>query len=340
MKAAVYKGNQTLSVEDIPIKDLESDEILVKIKYSAICGSDVHAFLYDMVDIGHVMGHEYSGVVQEVGSSVNLFKKGDRIAGGGGTPPPGHENPMRIRDQFNFIHDGIYRDVTRTRGFAEYSILKEWEPIKLTDQISDLQGALIEPCAVAVRAVRISNQKLGDNVLVLGAGPIGLLCLQVAKAAGASKVVVSEPSSVRREAALSLGADVVIDSSDPDISQTIISATDNAGPDVVFECAAAPSTLDLALDVVRRDGNVTLVALAWRDVPLVPVKWAAKEISMLTTFGTEAKDWKIASELISKGDINLDPMLSKTDLINLDDIQEAFESLIKPNELNTIIKIF
>ena len=177
-------------------------------------------------------------------------------------------------------------------------------------------------------------------MLVLGAGPIGLLCLQVAKAAGASKVVVSEPSSVRREAALSLGADVVIDSSDPDISKTIISATDNAGPDVVFECAAAPSTLDLALDVVRRDGNVTLVALAWRDVPIVPVKWAAKEISMLTTFGTEAKDWKIASELISKGDINLDPMLSKTDLINLDDIQEAFESLIKPNELNTIIKIY
>ena len=340
MKAAVYKGNQTLVIEDIPVADLKHDEILVKIKYSAICGSDVHAFLYDLIDVGHVPGHEYSGVVELVGSSIKRFKKGDRVAGGGGTPPPGYENPMRIRDQFNFIHDGIYRDVTRTRGFAEYSILKEWEPIKLTDQISDLQGALIEPCAVAVRAVRVSNQKLGDNVLVLGAGPIGLLCLQVAKAAGASKVVVSEPSSVRREAALSLGADVVIDSSDPDISQTIISATDNAGPDVVFECAAAPSTLDLALDVVRRDGNVTLVALAWRDVPIVPVKWAAKEISMLTTFGTEAKDWKIASELISKGDINLDPMLSKTDLINLDDIQEAFESLIKPNELNTIIKIY
>ena len=339
MKAAVYKGNQTLSVEDIPIRDLEPDEILVKIKYSAICGSDVHAFLYDMVDIGHVMGHEYSGVVKEVGSSVNLFKKGDRIAGGGGTPPPGQENPIRIKDQFNFINEGIYKNTKRTNGFAEYTILKEWQPIKLSDEITDLQGALIEPCAVVVRAVRLSNQKLGDNVLVLGAGPIGLLCLQVAKAAGASKIVVSEPSSIRREAALALGADVVIDALNPNINQMIVSAMDNVGPDIVFECAAASPTLDLALNVVRKKGSVMLVALAWVDIPLLPVKWAAKEVTMSTTFGTESQDWKIAAELISKGKINLDPMLSNTDFIKLDDIQKAFESLIKPSELNTIIKI-
>ena len=198
---------------------------------------------------------------------------------------------------------------------------------------------MAEPCAIVTRAVRLSNQKLGDTVAVLGAGPIGLLCLQAAKAAGATKVIVSEPSEARRSVALELGADAVVDPTSQDPVKAIIELTDGAGPHVVYECAAAKPTLHDALDMVRRKGNVMLVALAWEDVPLLPVDWAGKEIQLNTTFASEPYDFKVAVDLIASKKFVLEPLLSDTDTIELKDIQEAFESLIKPsNQIQMVIK--
>ena len=119
MKAAVYKGKQKFSVEDLPLRELEKDEVLIKIRYSAICGTDIHAFQYDLISVGHVPGHEYSGTVEQVGSSVKLLKVGDRVTGGGGTPPPGLGSPARNLNQFNFKEDGVYTDIKKTRGLAD-----------------------------------------------------------------------------------------------------------------------------------------------------------------------------------------------------------------------------
>ena len=119
MRAAVYKGPQKFVIEDIPIRDLEPDEVLVKIKYSAICGTDVHAYQYDLISVGHVPGHEYSGVVERIGSSVKLLEKGDRVTGGGGIPPIELTTIPRKLNQFNFRDQGVYNDIHRTRGFAE-----------------------------------------------------------------------------------------------------------------------------------------------------------------------------------------------------------------------------
>ena len=338
MKAAVYKGKQKFSVEDLPLRELENDEVLIKIRYSAICGTDIHAFQYDLISVGHVPGHEYSGTVEQVGSSVKLLKVGDRVTGGGGTPPPGFGSPARNLNQFNFKEDGVYTDIKKTRGLAEYTISREWEPLKISDKISHLQSAMLEPCSTAVRAVRLSNIKIGDNVLVIGAGHIGMLCIQAAKAAGASKIVVSEPSLRRREVAKSLGADVVIDSSDPDISQTIISSTDNIGPDVVFECAAALPTLDLAFDVVRKKGNIMLVALSWEAVPLVPIKWVTKEPVMALTYAGEPRDWQISASLMAEGKIDCSKILEDTEFIKLENIQEAFDNALKPGGFQAIVE--
>ena len=123
--------------------------------------------------------------------------------------------------------------------------------------------------------MRLSQLKLGDAVAVLGAGPIGLLCIQVARAAGASKVVVSEPAPARAEAARGLGADAVIDPTERDAAERIVELTDGLGPDVVFECAASRSTLDQALDMARRGGQVVLVAIAWEPTAVLPANWIA-----------------------------------------------------------------
>lgn len=329
MKAAVYQGNQQLTVEDLAIPEPGPGEILVKVGYSAICGTDVHAFLYDIAPPGSVMGHEFSGVVESVGPGVNQWQEGDRVVGGGGTPPPGQEAPLRRQEQFNYRLEGF--SSTRKRGYAEYTLLNEWEPIRIPDKVSDLQACLTEPCAVVVRAVRLSKQRLGDTVVVLGAGPIGLLCMQAAKAAGARKVIVSEPSDTRREVALSLGADVVIDPRKGGSVEAMIQSADGAGPHVVYECAAAKSTLHDAFNMVRKQGSVMLVALAWEEIPLLPVDWAGKEVTFNTTFGSEDYDWQVAMHLISTGQVSLDPLMSEADIIEVEDIQKAFEDLCKPS---------
>ena len=338
MKAAVYQGSQQLIIEDIPIPEPGPGEILVKVGYSAICGTDVHAFLYDIAPPGAVMGHEFSGSVVAIGSGVNRWKIGDRLVGGGGNPPPGMEAPLRRQQQYNYRLEGFADD--RKRGYAEYTILTEWAPSPIPENVTDLQATLVEPCAVVVRAVRLSRMMLGDTVAVLGAGPIGVLCMQAAQAAGARKVIVSEPSEARRNVALSLGADAVVDPTKEDPVEAIISLTDDSGPHVVYECAAAKPTLQTAFDVVRKQGNVMLVALAWEEVPLLPVDWAGKEVNFNTTFGSEAYDWTIAMDLISQGKVNVDPLILDADIIDIEDIQQAFEALCQPStQVQMVVKL-
>ena len=330
MKAAIYQGEGRMAVEDIPIPDPLPEEILIKVKYSAICGTDVHAFLYDIAPPGSVLGHEFSGVVSAMGKDVKGWAIGDRVIGGGGEPPSGFEQPLRKQEQYNYRLEGFTN--TRKRGYAEYTVLNHWEPLEIPGNVTDLEACLTEPCSVAVRAIRLSNQRLGDTVVVLGAGPIGLLCLQAAKAAGAGNIIVSEPSETRRRVASELGADAVINPLREDVYASVMSLTESVGPDVVYECAAAQPTLDDALNMVRKKGNVMLVALAWENIPLLPVDWAGKEVELKTTFGGEHQDWQIALNLISSGKINLNPLTSETYFVDIEEIEETFRALASPSD--------
>ena len=337
MRAAVYKGNQKLVVEEVPTPAPGPGQVVVKVNYCAICGTDVHAFLYDIAPAGTVMGHEYSGIIDTVGSGVTRWKVGDRVVGGGGTAPPGSEPAQRTDPRFNYRTMGFAGG--RLRAYAEYVLMEEWEPIVLPDGVSDEAAALCEPCAVTVRAVRLSQMKLGDSVAVLGAGPIGLFCLQVAKAAGASAVYVSEPVAARAEAARRLGADAVVDPATDGALEQLVALSGGKGPDVVFECAAAKGTLDDAFNLVRRHGEVVLIALAWEPTAVLPVDWAAREVKFQASFGTAPVDWRIALDLIQSGRVQMAPMLSEAGFIPLDGIQEAFEALVKPsNQVQMVVR--
>ena len=337
MKAAVYKGAQRFEIEEIPTPSPGPGQILMRVRYCAICGTDVHAFLYDIAPPGTVMGHEYCGTVAAVGPQVTGWKEGDRVVGGGGTPPSGQEPARNAEARYNYRTMGFTSG--RVMAYAEYILLDEWQPVPMPDGVSDEAGALCEPCAITVHATRLSQLRLGDSVAILGAGPIGLLCLQVVKAAGAGQVFVSEPAPARRQAALELGGDAVIDPTSDDAVSEIVSLTGGVGPDVVFECAAARSTLDDALTLVRRGGQVMLVALAWEPTPLLPVDWAAREVKLQTSFGSTPDDWRIALDLIESGKVRMEPMLSETDYVSLEGIQEAFEALVKPtSQLQMVVK--
>ena len=339
MRAAVYKGGQQFSVEDLPDPTPGPGQVVIDVNYCAICGTDVHHFLYDIAPPGSVMGHEYSGVVSSVGQGVTRWAVGDRVVGGGGEPPPGGTaSPLR-RERTNYRLDSASAPVTRVRAYAEKVLMEEWEPVPVPEGVSDEAAAMCEPCAVTVHAVRLSQLKIGDSVVVLGAGPIGLLCMQVARAAGASKVIVSEPAPARAEAARRLGADAVINPLEEDAEARVVELTGGTGPDVVFECAAAKGTLDQALNMVRRNGQVVLVAIVWEQTPLLPPDWMAREISLKTSFGSQPEDWRIALDLIKSGRVTMDPLVSEASFVPLSEIQGAFEALCNPtNEVQMVVR--
>ena len=337
MRAAVYKGNQRLEVEEIPTPIPGPGEVLLKIKYCAICGTDVHAFLYDIPPSGTVMGHEFCGTIAAVGPGVTRWKEGDRVIGDGGAPPPGVHRAVRVEPRFNYRTMGFAS--MRQRGYAEYTLQEEWAPRSIPDGVSDEAAALCEPCSVAVRAVRRSGLSVGDSVGIIGAGPIGMFCLQVAKAAGAGPVFVSEMAPARIEAAGRLGADEVINAAEEDTVSRMVELTGGHGPDVVLDCAGIGSTLDQALDMVRRGGQVTLVAVPWEPMPLLPVDWMSREVSLVTTWGGDPLDWETALDLIAAGKVTMEPLLSKTSFVPMDDIQTAFEALTSPStQLQMVVK--
>ena len=200
------------------------------------------------------------------------------------------------------------------------------------DDVTDEQAALTEPCAVTVHAVRLSDIKLGDAVVVLGAGPIGLLCMQTARAAGATTVIVSEPAPGRAEAARNLGADAVLNPLDGDLEAQVLELTGGAGPQVVFE--------EQALDLCARGGQVVMLAIAWEPTPVQPPNWMAREVRMQSSFGTLPEDWRIALELMRKGLVSVDHMLTSTNFVPLEGIQGAFEALCRPtSELQMVVAL-
>ena len=337
MKAAVYRGERRLVVEEIPTPSPGPGQVLVRVRYCAICGTDVHAYMYDAPPPGTVMGHEYCGTIAAVGAGVTRWSEGDRVVGGGGMAPAG-SLPSFKGARFNYRTMGF--DAKPVRAYAEYVLMEEWEPLGVPDGVSDEDAALCEPLAVAVHAVRRSALRLGDSVAVLGGGPIGLFTAQAARAAGASRVILSEPAPARARAALELGADAVVDPTSGDAVEEVLAHTNGLGPDVVFDCAGAPPTLDQAMNMVRREGQVMLVALAWEPTPLLPVDWIAREISLATTFSSSSEDWLIAFDLLGSGRARTGPMLSESSFIPLDDIQQAFDDLMQPTtQLQMIVSI-
>ena len=335
MRAAVYRGGQRFEIEEMADPTAGPGQVVVDVDFCAICGTDVHAFMYDIAPPGTVMGHEYSGTISQVGPGVTRWQAGDKVVGGGGAPPPGG-GPSR-GPRYNYRTQGY--ESGDVRAYAEKVVLEEWQPIPLPQGVSELEAAMCEPCAVAVHAVRLSQLKLGDSVAVLGAGPIGLLCAQVARAAGASKVIVSEPAPARAEAARKLGVDAVIDPTSEDVAARMVELTDGIGPDVVFECAAARGTLDDALDMVKRGGQVMLVAIAWEPTGVLPPNWMAREVSLQASFGAQPEDWRIALELIRAGKVSMEPLVSEASFLPLDGIQEAFEALCNPsNQVQMVVR--
>ncbi len=342
MKAAVWRQTGRFDIEEVPVPAPAPDEVVLKLEYCGVCGTDIHrAWTHGEMTPGVVIGHEYLGRVAAVGSAVSAWNAGDRVtcASGiqetGAAAAAGSVKPRRFTPKMvartgapGSVHQG---------GFAEYKRIPSANIIGVPDCIDDLTATLIEPCAIAVHAVERAEITAGERVGILGLGPIGLLVAQVAKAAGALEVYGVEPSPLRRSVAKEIGVSEVYDPRETDALEALVSATDG-GPDVVFDCAAAPTSLDDALTVVRAHGRVVLVGISWDRVTVTPIEWLGRNVEMRTMYAYSRAHCEAAIRLIAGGAIHSAAMVRPEWVFPLDGIHEAFERSYRAELVKAVIR--
>jgi (R,R)-butanediol dehydrogenase / meso-butanediol dehydrogenase / diacetyl reductase len=322
MKAARWHGRGDVRIEDVPRPAPAAHELLLRVSWCGICGTDVEEYLSGPiivpVDVPNgltgrtaplTLGHEFVGTVAAVGRDVDGFEVGERVA-----PEVvlfcGHCFYCRRHDYAlcqNWAALGLMAD----GGLAEYAVVPAFSCARLPGVLSDAEGALVEPVEVAVRAVRKSELRLGDSVAVIGGGTIGLLTLQVARAAGASATYLVEPRHNRRQLASTLGATASFSPNQPGWQQELREACNAVGPDVVFECAGAMETPDLALHVARKGGRIVLVGIHPERVPFSTLELIVGEKHVVGSVQHHYdEDLPSAVQLLAEGKVRVGPLIS------------------------------
>lgn len=333
MKAAILTGKQQIAISDIPKPVPAQAEVLIKVEYCGICGSDVHAYETLMFPIGTILGHEFAGVIAEVGPGVTKNQVGDRVV----VRPPGicdcewclkGELALCIRHFENTVGLKI------PGGFEEYVVVKDYQVIKLPDMISFQQAAQFEPLAVALHAVNNSGLRVGDTVVVFGAGPIGLLTLRGAKLAGAGKLYVIDKSPVRLAMAKKFGADCVLDPDEVDIVKAVLDSEPH-GVNTIFECVGKEVTLDASLNIVRKGGQIVMLGASAQPVMIDQLKWLQKGVTIRASMGYFVEDFAAAIKATSRGMYDLDSLV--TEVISLDDLEEGIMRLRNPDQVLKIL---
>jgi (R,R)-butanediol dehydrogenase/meso-butanediol dehydrogenase/diacetyl reductase len=339
MKAAVWHGRRDIRIEPFPDPGPPArDEVRIQVAWCGICGTDLEEYLHGPLFIPAekpnpltgrtapmVLGHEFVGVVTEVGSAIADLKPGDHVA---------VDTLLHCGDCYYCRRHMVHlceklaiMGLSTDGGLAEFVNAPRYMCFKYPDTLEDAHAALAEPTSVAVRAVRRSRLAAGETVVIVGAGTVGLLTLEVAKAMGAERIMVLEPAENRRRIAAQLGAVAVIDPNADDPVLAIHALTGGLGADVVFECAGTVKTMELSPLLARKGGRVVMVGLhkAPVNLQLFPIVTGEQEI--IGSFShVYDEDFGLAVELLSSGKITAEPLI--TARIKMDDlVRQGLEEL-------------
>jgi L-iditol 2-dehydrogenase len=314
MKALLLSEYKHLSIADLPAPTAGAGEVLIRVAACGICGSDVHG--YDGSSGRRippiVMGHEAAGVVATVGDSVRGYRAGDRVT---------FDSTVYCgvcefcqRGEVNLCNDrqvvGVSCDDYRRAGaFAEYVTVPERILYRLPENLSFADAAMLEAVSVAIHAVRVAEVAGGETALVIGAGMIGLLILQAARASGCSRIFVTDVDATRLELARSLGADAVIDSSGESLTSRIEQLSNGRGVDVTFEAVGRPETVAAAIDCTRKGGTVALVGNISPEVAIPLQKVVTRQIRLQGSCAS-AGEYPQAMEWIAAGRIKVAPLIT------------------------------
>ncbi len=318
MKTLEYSGNCSIHLGEKPVPEPASDQVRIKVSYAGICGTDMHIAdgQHPRAKGGLVMGHEFSGTIDKAGVDTD-FSVGERVVV---EPLISCGSCYSCRSGYPHVCQnlGLY-GIDADGAFAEYVVIASDKVYRLPDSIQMVHGALVEPMAVGVHAIRLSNLKSLDTVLVIGGGPIGLFVAIAAKQAGAD-VFISEINPFRNTLLKRLGFKTFDTNSEPSVRDEI---TDGKGFDVVFDAAGGPETLKIANVNVRVKGQVVMVAIPTQDraVSYVPISF--KEISLIGVRVYEYYDFHRAIHMLENLDMDLSLLYQ---VYPLESYEEAFAS--------------
>lgn len=343
MKVAVMTatGKMDYTERDIPVP--KDDEVLVKLEYVGICGSDLH--YYESGAIGDfivkppfVLGHEPGGTVVEAGKNVKHLKVGDRVALEPGRTC-GHCEFYKT-GRYNLCPDVVFFATPPVDGvFQEYVAHEAGLCFKLPDNVSTLEGALIEPLAVGFHAANQGGAHAGQTAVVTGSGCIGLVSMMALKAMGVSKVYVADIMQKRLDKAMELGADGVINSSETDAVQRVRELTGGAGCDLVIETAGTEITTRQAIAMTKKGAAIVLVGYSKTGELTLPVSMALdKELTIKTIFRYR-HIYPMAIDAVASGRVNLKGLA--THIFDFDDMQSAMDQSVsdKANVVKAVVKI-
>lgn len=332
MRVSVLNGVQNLTIEDRPLPNVQPDEVLVKVAAVGVCGSDVHYYRHGkigdfVVDGPLVLGHELSGKIVAVGSDVDAARIGERVAV---EPQRPCKNCRECRaGRYNLCPNmEFYATPPIDGAFAGYVTIQADFAHAIPDNLSDEAAALLEPLSVAITTMRKAGIEPGSSILIAGAGPIGIICIQAAKAFGASEIIVSDLVAERRERALSYGATRVIDPVAEDV------ATLGLDVNAFVDASGSPRAVDAGIRAVRPAGTVVLVGLGNPEMTLPVEQIQNLEITVTGIF-RYTNTWPAAIHMVSSGVVDLDSLV--TGKFDLDHVAEALNSDQNPDSLKSIV---
>lgn len=336
-KESGYGNMELVEIEEPTIND---DQVKIKVAYSGICGSDIHSYKGEYKNIRPpvVLGHEFSGVVVEVGKNVTGIKVGDKVTS---------ETTYYICGTCDYCRSLDYNLCPNRKGlgtqvngsFAEYVVARKESVHVLPDNVDLLSASLTEPLACAAHAVlEKTNVELGDVVLIFGPGPIGLLTAQIVKARGGYVILAGLTKDEERlKVAQELGIDRTVNIEKENLEEVVKSITNGYGVDKVFECSGAVKALNSGISLIRKKGTIVQVGIFAKSFNEVDLeKIIQKEICYIGCRSQKPSSWKLALYLLQTGKVNTKAIIS--DIFELKDWAKGFEKVMNGEGLKVVLK--
>lgn len=327
-RAAILYKAYDLRLEEVPIPEFNDDEVLIQLKASGICGSDVHYYKEGrvgdyIVENPMILGHESAGEIVEVGKNVKNFKPGDRVAIEPGVPC--FKCRYCKEGKYNLCPDIFFFATPPDDGsFVDYVKFTSDFLFKLPDNMSYEEGAMLEPFSVGLFAVHKAQQEPGATVLVLGAGTIGLMTIQAAAVAGAGKIIAVDIKQENLELAKKLGATDVINAGKEDVLQKAPELCDDREIDVIYDAVGIGRTVRQGIELIKKGGTVVWIGLSNEEEAFSIGKIVFKEINIKGMF-RYANMYQKAINLVEKGLVDLKSMITKR--ISFEEIPETMKAI-------------
>ena len=333
MRASILHPDLSITTDERPVPELAPDEVLVQVGAVGVCGSDVHYYKHGrigdfVVDADIILGHELGGRIVAVGDAVDDARIGERVA----------VEPQRSCRVCEFCKSGrynlcpdmeFYATPPIDGGVCEYAVIQADFAHPIPDEVSDAAAAMLEPLSVGIAAARKADLKPGQSVFIAGAGPIGIIQCQVARAFGAARIIVSDPAAPRRELALKHGATQVVDPMTTDV------AAAGYEVDAFIDAAGVAPAVVSGMHTVKPGGSVVLVGMGADEIAL-PIPLIQNRELNVTGIFRYTDTWPLGIHLVASGKVDLDALVTST--YGLDEARTALDHAGDADELKIVVR--